>query len=293
MKIGVVFPHQEIGDDPMVIRDWAQTAEDLGYSHITAYDHVLGAVHEGRTPKLMGPYTEDDAFHEPLVLFGFLAGCTSRIELTTGILILPQRQTSLVAKQVAEVDILSNGRMRLGVGTGWNFVEYDSLNEDYRTRGKRQVEQIEVLRQLWTDPVVDYTGQWHRIDRAGIKPLPKRPIPIWFGGFTEVAFRRAAKIGDGFILGGSQKANLAITQQLRELVKAEGREEATFGIEALLNYQAGEEAWRGEIEAWVDAKADYVAVRATGLRGMGEGLDSPQAHIDALKRYWDVVGDLG
>jgi len=292
MKIGVVFPHQEIGDDPMVIRDWAQTAEGLGYSHITAYDHVLGAVHEDRTPKLMGPYTEEDAFHEPMVLFGFLAGCTSKIELTTGILILPQRQTSLVAKQVAEVDILSNGRMRLGVGTGWNFVEYDSLNEDYRTRGKRQVEQIEVLRQLWTDPVVDYTGQWHRIDRAGIKPLPKKPIPIWFGGFTEVAFRRAAKIGDGFILGGSQKANLAITQQLRELVKAEGRDEADFGIEALLNYQAGEDAWRGEVEAWIDAKADYVAMRATGLRGMGEGLASPQEHIDALKRYWDVVGDL-
>jgi probable F420-dependent oxidoreductase len=292
MKIGVVFPHQEIGDDPMVIRDWAQTAEGLGYSHITAYDHVLGAVHEDRTPKLMGPYTEEDAFHEPMVLFGFLAGCTSKIELTTGILILPQRQTSLVAKQVAEVDILSNGRMRLGVGTGWNFVEYDSLNEDYRTRGKRQVEQIEVLRQLWTEPVVDYTGQWHRIDRAGIKPLPKKPIPIWFGGFTEVAFRRAAKIGDGFILGGSQKANLAITQQLRELVKAEGRDEADFGIEALLNYQAGEDAWRGEVEAWIDAKADYVAMRATGLRGMGEGLASPQEHIDALKRYWDVVGDL-
>ena len=292
MKIGVVFPHQEIGDDPMVIRDWAQTAEGLGYSHITAYDHVLGAVHEDRTPKLMGPYTEHDAFHEPMVLFGFLAGCTSKIELTTGILILPQRQTSLVAKQVAEVDILSNGRMRLGVGTGWNFVEYDSLNEDYRTRGKRQVEQIEVLRQLWKEPVVDYTGQWHRIDRAGIKPLPKRLIPIWFGGFTEVAFRRAAKIGDGFILGGSQKVNLAITQQLRELVRAEGRDEAAFGIEALLNYQAGEDAWRGEVEAWVDAKADYVAMRATGLRGMGEGLASPQEHIDALKRYWDVVGDL-
>jgi len=292
MKIGVVFPHQEIGDDPMVIRDWAQTAEGLGYSHITAYDHVLGAVHEDRTPKLMGPYTEEDAFHEPMVLFGFLAGCTSKIELTTGILILPQRQTSLVAKQVAEVDILSNGRMRLGVGTGWNFVEYDSLNEDYATRGKRQVEQIDVLRQLWTEPVVDYTGQWHRIDRAGIKPLPKKPIPIWFGGFTEVAFRRAAKIGDGFILGGSQKANLAITQQLRELVKAEGRDEADFGIEALLNYQSGEDAWRGEIEAWIDARADYVAMRATGLRGMGEGLASPQEHIDALKRYWDVVGDL-
>ena len=292
MKIGVVFPHQEIGDDPMVIRDWAQTAEGLGYSHITAYDHVLGAVHEDRTPKLMGPYTEEDAFHEPMVLFGFLAGCTSKIELTTGILILPQRQTSLVAKQVAEVDILSNGRMRLGVGTGWNFVEYDSLNEDYATRGKRQVEQIDVLRQLWTEPVVDYTGQWHRIDRAGIKPLPKKPIPIWFGGFTEVAFRRAAKIGDGFILGGSQKANLDITQQLRELVKAEGRDEADFGIEALLNYQSGEDAWRDEVEAWIDAKADYVAMRATGLRGMGEGLASPQEHIDALKRYWDVVGDL-
>jgi probable F420-dependent oxidoreductase len=173
MKIGAVFPHLEIGSDPVVLRDWAQTAEELGYSHLLAYDHVLGAEHADREPKLVGPpYTEESDFHEPLVLFGYFAACTSRVELVTGVIILPQRQTALVAKQAAEVDILSGGRLRLGVGTGWNWVEYDSLGETYATRGPRQEEQVEVLRKLWAEPVIDYTGEWHRVERAGIKPLP-------------------------------------------------------------------------------------------------------------------------
>lgn len=148
MQIGAVFPHQEIGDDPLVVRDWAQAVEDLGYSHILAYDHVIGAVHADREPKLWGPYTENDAFHEPFVLFGYLAACTTRVGLATGVLILPQRQTVLVAKQAAEVDLLSGERLRLGVGTGWNYVEYDSLNEDFGTRGKRQEEQVALMRKL-------------------------------------------------------------------------------------------------------------------------------------------------
>ncbi len=292
MKIGAVFPHQEIGNDPMVLKDWAQTVEGLGYSHILAYDHVLGAVHEAREPKLLGPYTEHDAFHEPFVLFGFFAACTQRVELATGILILPQRQTVLVAKQAAEVAVLSNNRLRLGVGTGWNYVEYDGLNENFQDRGKRQEEQIELLRKLWTEPVLDYTAQHHRIDRAGIKPLPSQPIPIWFGGFAPVAFRRAAAMGDGFIFGSGQQQNLDAFDQVMAALTKVGRSQQDFGTEALLNYQAGPDQWRSEIEAWQTRGANYVAMRAMALRGQGDGLKSPQEHIDALRTYWEVVGDL-
>jgi probable F420-dependent oxidoreductase len=292
VKIGAVFPHQEVGRDPLVIRDWAQAAEELGYSHILAYDHVLGAVHADRDPPLWGPYDEHSAFHEPFVLFGYFAACTVRVELVTGILILPQRQTALVAKQAAEIDLLSGGRLRLGVGTGWNFVEYESLNETFGDRGPRQEEQVELLRRLWAEPVVDYTGRWHRIARAGLKPLPGRRIPIWFGGFTDVAFRRAARLGDGFILGSSQEANLAALTRLRSHLDVAGREPGTFGIEALVNYQSGPDGWRRDLEAWRDAGADYVSMRATALRGMGRGLSSPQAHIDALRRYRESTGGL-
>ncbi len=292
MKIGAVFPHQEIGSDPIVIRDWAQAVEDLGYSHILAYDHVIGAVHENREPPLWGPYTEESAFHEPFVLFGFFAACTERVELATGILILPQRQTVLVAKQAAEIDLLSGGRLRVGVGTGWNYVEYDSLNEDFGNRGKRQEEQIELLRKLWAEPVMDYTGNYHRVDRAGLKPLPGRQIPIWFGGFADVAFKRAARIGDGFIFGSGQAQNLEAMDQVTACLAQEGRSQADFGVEALLNYQSGPDQWRAEIEAWQARDADYVAMRAMALRGQGDGLDSPQAHIDALRTYWEAVGDL-
>ncbi len=292
MKIGVVFPHQEIGDDPVLIRDWAQTAEELGYSHILAYDHVIGAVHDQREPALWGPYTEQDAFHEPFVLFGYLAACTRRVELVTGILILPQRQTVLVAKQAAQIDILSNQRLRLGVGTGWNYVEYDSLNESFDNRGRRQEEQIELMRRLWTESVVDFTGNHHRVDRAGFKPLPKRSIPVWFGGFAPVAFRRAAALGDGFIFGSGQQQNLEALAQVRLALAQQGRSEENFGLEALLNYQSGAALWRSEIEAWRDEGADYVAVRAQALRGQGDGLASPQAHIDMLSTYWQAVGDL-
>lgn len=292
MKIGAVFPHQEIGSDPVVLRDWAQTAEGLGYSHILAYDHVIGAVHQEREPKLLGPYTQDDAFHEPFVLFGYFAACTEKIELATGILILPQRQTVLVAKQAAQLALLSNNRLRLGVGTGWNYVEYDALNENFADRGKRQEEQIELMRKLWVEPVVDYSGNHHRIDRAGLKPLPSQTIPIWFGGFAPVAFRRAAAMGDGFIFGSGQKQNLEAYDQMMQALAAVDRDPKSFGLEALLNYQSGQDLWRSEIQAWDQRGAGYVSMRAMSLRGQGDGLSSPQEHIDALHQYWEVVGDL-
>jgi probable F420-dependent oxidoreductase len=292
MKIGAIFPHLEIGDDPVVIRDWAQTAEGLGYSHILAYDHVLGAVHENREPKLWGPYTEDSAFHEPFVLFGFFAACTTRIGLATGILILPQRQTALVAKQAAEIDVLSGGRLRLGIGTGWNYVEYDSLGVDFSDRGARQEEQVEVLHRLWSEPVVDYSGRWHRIDRAGIKPLPRRRIPVWFGGFTDVAFRRAARIGDGFMFGSGHAQNLEALRRVREELEKAGRDATAFGTESFMNYQSGQARWRDEIEDLIAWNVDYASMRAMALRGQGEGLRTPRDHIAALETYWKEVGDL-
>jgi probable F420-dependent oxidoreductase len=192
MRIGIVFPQYEIGTDPAAIRDFAQAAEGIGYHHLLASEHVLGASTAAR-PDWRRPYgdthrayTDEDQFHEPLVLFGFLAGLTRRIELVTGILILPQRQTALVAKQAAEIDVLSGGRLRLGVGLGWNAVEYEALGMDFRTKARRIEEQIALLRALWTQPVVDFAGEWDRIPAAGINPLPvQRPIPIWLGGGTD------------------------------------------------------------------------------------------------------------
>ena len=198
MRIGVVFPQTEIGSDPGVIREYAQAAEEMGYSHILAYDHVLGANIASR-PGWRGPYTSETQFHEPFVLFGYLAGLTRRIELVTGVIILPQRQTALVAKQAAEIDVLSGGRLRLGVGIGWNAVEYQGLNEDFSNRGVRLEEQIEVLRAIWSGTAITYQGRWHTIDHAGINPLPaQRPIPIWIGATAETALRRAARLADGW-----------------------------------------------------------------------------------------------
>ncbi|MBA58620.1 MAG: LLM class F420-dependent oxidoreductase [Gammaproteobacteria bacterium] len=292
MKIGAVFPHLEIGVDPAVIKDWAQTAEGLGYSHLLIYDHVLGAVHEGRNPPLWGPYTQESAFHELFVLLGFFSACTERVGLASGVLILPQRQTALVAKQATEVDILSDGRLRLGVGTGWNYVEYESLNEDFSNRGQRQVEQIGLLRKLWSEDVIDFDTSCHRIDRAGLNPLPGREIPIWLGGFKDVVFRRAAEIGDGFIFGSGQKENLAGMIRLKKFLDEFGRGTEGFGVEALLNFQSGPEQWRAEVEDWVEAGASHVAMRGMALRGQGSGLASPRKHIEILETYWKEVGDL-
>jgi probable F420-dependent oxidoreductase len=200
MRLGVVFPQTEIGSDPAVIRDYAQAAESAGYDHLLVFDHVLGGKLErfdklGRRP----PYTDESPFHEVFVLFGYLGACTQRLELVTGIVILPQRQTALVAKQAAAVDVLTGGRLRLGVGIGWNHVEYEALNEDFHTRGRRVSEQIAVMRKLWTEPLVTFKGSFHHLDRAGINPLPiQRPIPVWMGGMAEPVLKRVAQISDGW-----------------------------------------------------------------------------------------------
>jgi probable F420-dependent oxidoreductase len=204
MKAGVVYPQVELGGDTGAVKAFAQAAGDLGYDHIVIYDHVLGAVHAGREPKLTGPYKETDPFHEPLITYAYLAGVTKKLELVTGVIILPQRQTALFAKQAADVDLFSEGRLRLGVGIGWNWVEYGGLemSRHFRRRGRRQEQQIALIRKLWQQPVVEYEDTDHRIDRAGILPRPKRQIPIWLGGFSEAAYDRAARIGDGFLFSG-------------------------------------------------------------------------------------------
>src|SRR5438045_944235 len=211
MKAGVVYPQIELGGDTGAVKAFAQAAEELGYDHIVIYDHVLGAEHAGREPKLTGPYKETDPFHEPLITYAYLAGITNKLELVTGVIILPQRQTALFAKQAADVDLFSDGRLRLGVGVGWNWVEYDGLemSRHFGGRGKRQEQQIALIRELRDQPVVDHRGPAHRIDSAGILPRPKRQIPIWLGGSSEAAYDRAARIGDGFLFSGRTETHAA------------------------------------------------------------------------------------
>ncbi len=294
MKFGAIFPTPEIGTDPCAIRDWAQAAEDLGYSHITIYDHVLGAVHAGRQEPLLGPYTENDQFHEAFVTLGFLAGVTTSIGLGTGVLVLPQRQTALVAKQAAEVDILSGGRLRLGVGTGWNHVEYESLGVEYADRGKRLDEQIDLLRRLWREPVVDYAGDYHRIDRAGILPLPRPELPIWFGGYSDVALRRAVRKGEGFIYGSNPEKSQQHLARVQELLAAEGRAPASFGGDATIDFSAREDAWRRNLEIWRELGGTHLSLRAmdTAAEFVGEkhvGYEGPQSYIDALAVFMKAV----
>lgn len=294
MNIGVIFPINEIGSDPAVIRDWAQTAEGLGYSHILFYDHVLGAPHADREPALMGPYTEKDPFHEVFVTMGFLAGVTTRIEFCTGILILPQRQTALVAKQAAQVAVLSGGRLRLGLGTGWNHVEYESLGMNYADRGKRFDEQVDLLRKLWREPLLDYTGKYHRIDRAGILPSPPREIPLWFGGFSEPAMRRATSVGDGFIYGSSPARMKGIFERNLELLAKAGRAKESFGHDATVNFAVGEASWHEEINLWRELGGTHISLRAMDnhAKFVGEkphGFSGPQSYLDALESFMKAV----
>ena len=297
MDFGVVFPTTQIGTDPAVIRDFAQTAEGLGYRRLLVYDHVLGAVHAGRTPPLPGPYTENDPFHEPLVLLGFLAACTTTIELEVAVLVLPQRPTALVAKQAAEVDVLSGGRMVLAVGTGWNYVEYESLGAPFEARGRRLDEQVDVLRQLWRQPVVDFDGEFHRIDRAGIAPRPVRgDIPLWFGGGAEAALQRAARSGDGFVFGSASAHTHDRAGRLRELLAEAGRDPNDFPMETMIDYSLGPAVWREQAAAWDDSGGSILSIRT-----MSTGADhhvvarvelaDPAAHIAAIGEFTHALCD--
>ena len=295
MKLGAVFPTTEIGNDAAAIRDWAQAAEALGYDHILTFDHVLGAVHADREPALTGPYTERDPFHEPMTLLAYFAAATERIELVTGVIILPQRQTVLFAKQASEIDLLSGGRLRLGLGTGWNYTEYEALGVPFEERGKRFDEQIELMRGLWSEPVLDYRGAYHRVDRGGILPQPDRPIPIWLGAFAHPALARAARVGDGLLLGSPPSWSKKILATTFELLEKEGRSRADFGSEAMIDFSFGPDRWASEIATWRELGGTHLTLRAMDVAtdsvgGTPMGYAGPQAYIDALRSFKAETG---
>jgi probable F420-dependent oxidoreductase len=278
VKIGAVFPQLEIGADPAVVRNWATTVEQAGYTHVHAYDHVLGADPANR-PGWSG-YTDKSLFHEVFVLFGYLAAITTSVELVTGVLVLPQRQTALVAKQAAEVDVLSGGRLRLGVGIGWNQVEYQALGVPFRQRGALLEEQVDVLRRLWAEPVISYDGRFHQIEEAGLNPLPGRTIPIWFGGGAEAVLRRTGRIGDGWMPQTAPDAEAkARVDRLRAYAAEAGRDPATIGIEPRLTLgQVPETDWPAYVEGWRNLGATHLAVNT-----MKMGLERPEDHAAVLR----------
>src|SRR3972149_7936173 len=282
MNIGLVFPQTEFGDDPIAIRDYAQTAEGLGFTHVFAYDHVLGANPE-RPGGWQGPYTFQSPFQEPFLLFSYMAGITQKLEFAPGIIILPQRQTALVAKQAATLDVLSGGRLRLGVGLGWNPVEYVALGQDFHTRGRRIEEQVQLMRQLWTQPLGNFTGRWHTLPDAGINPLPvQRPIPIWFGGTAEPALRRMARLGDGWMTNYRQpEAAQPALEKIERFLAEAGRERASFGLEARLPFgQGGPATWENLIQGWQTAGATHISINT-----MGCGFNTPAKHLAAIKKF--------
>ena len=287
MQIGIVFPQTEIGSDPGGIKAFGQAAESLGYTHIATYDHVIGANLENR-PDWSGPYSVDSAFHEPFVLFGFLAGATEKLGFATSIGILPQRQTVLVAKQAAALDVLCGGRFRLGIGTGWNEIEYVSLNEDFSTRGRRSEEQIEVMRMLWSNRAVDFKGEWHVIPDAGIKPLPvQQPIPVWLGGgATDVVLRRIAKMADGWMPQWQPNdEGLARLERMRGFADEIGRDHSEIGLEGRVPVKAENS------DSWADVTADWEALGSSHMSivTMGDGLEGADAHIRRIEEYRSAV----
>ena len=280
MQLGVVFPQTEIGADPSGVRAYAEAAEAAGYRHLLAFDHVLGA-HPDRPGGWTRNYTNETLWHEPFVLFGYLAAITRVMELFTGILILPQRQTALVAKQAAAVDILSNGRLRLGVGIGWNAVEYEALGEDFHNRGKRMEEQIEVLRALWSDTAITYDGQWHHIPKAGINPLPTRTIPIWMGGQSERVLDRTGRLADGWLpLFATPAEIVEPLARIHESARAAGREPSTIGVDGRVTIKDDIAQSVAEAIAWREAGVSQLSINT-----MGHGRQGPAAHIDAIEAF--------
>jgi probable F420-dependent oxidoreductase len=287
MKIGAVFPQLEIGADPAVVRDWAETVEGVGYNHVLAYDHVLGADPKNR-PAWTG-YTDKSLFHEVFVLFGYLAAITTSLELVTGVVILPQRQTALVAKQAAEVDVLSGGRLRLGVGIGWNQVEYQALGVPFEERGARLTEQVDLLRKLWAEPVISYQGQFHEVVEAGLNPLPpRRSIPIWFGGSAEAVLRRTGRIGDGWMPQSPPDDEArGRVERLRSYAVEAGRDPADVGIEARLTLGAvPQKDWAAFADGWRELGATHLCVNTMNL-----GLSKSEDHAAVLHDVLPLLED--
>ena len=283
LQLNALFPTRDIGNDPAKIRDWAQAAEALGFAYIEVPDHVLGATaRDGWTPN----YNEHDPFHETIAILAFLAAVTTRIRLSSGILIAPQRQTGLIAKQAAEVDLLSGGRLRLGIGVGWNHVEYEALGADWKTRGARQAEQIEVMRRLWSGDLVTFSGRFHNLRSVNIVPPPvQRPIPIWLGGSSEAVVKRAARLADGWmpIIAPDEQAAAKLALLKKELAH-HGRDAKAFGIEGWLRmHEADPQKWAAAADGWRRLGADYVMLYPMYRTSRLDAL------IETLRRFKDVV----
>ncbi|MFY9918329.1 MAG: LLM class F420-dependent oxidoreductase [Mycobacterium sp.] len=285
MRVGVTFPQTELGGDPGAVRAYGESVEDLGFSHILVYDHVVGAdpaVHRGWT----GPYDVNTTFHEPFVMYGYLAAVTRSLELVTGVIILPQRQTTLVAKQAAEVDLLSGGRLRLGIGVGWNAVEYEALGEEFGNRGKRSAEQIELLRRLWTEQTVTFDGEFHTVTGAGIAPLPvQRPIPVWVGAASPPGYKRAGRLADGWfpMMGPGQPLDDARGVVESAAVEA-GRDPTTIGMEGSVDWRGDVYAVADHLAAWAKSGASHVSVNT-----MGAGLQTVDDHLAALSQVAETL----
>lgn len=286
MNIGVVYPQTEFGNDPIAIRDYAQAVEEMGYSHVLAYDHVLGA-NPDRKGGWKGPYTHESAFMEPFLLFTYMAAVTTTLAFASGIIILPQRETALVAKQAATLDVLSNGRFRMGIGVGWNKVEYVALSQDFHTRGKRVEEQIALLRELWTKRLVTFKGRWHDIPDAGLLPMPvQQPIPIWMGGHADVVLRRIAKMGDGW-MPGFRRAEQAteLLDKLAGYLAENGRSPSDIGIEPRLHWRDGDvDHLLDVLSGWRNINTSHIS-----LNTMDAGLKTPDEHLAALRAFAQAV----
>lgn len=298
IQIGALFPQNDFPLDREAIKDFAQSAEQIGYDHILVYDHVLGA-NTDRPDRAKGfVYNHKDPFHEPFVLFGYFAAVTHKVGLCTGVIILPQRQTALVAKQAASLDFLSGGRLRLGVGIGWNAVEFEALGEDFQNRAPRVVEQIRLMRRLWTKPLVTFEGKYHRVTDAGLLPLPvQRPIPVWMGGAqnpnldeknVDRVLRRMGRLADGWILTGrpTEEAGRRF-KRLLEHAKAAGRDTSMIGFEGAVNYGDGNpDAWREQFNSWKAIGATHITFQTRG-----NGFKTATQHVDALRKLKETLAD--
>jgi probable F420-dependent oxidoreductase len=298
MKLGISLPLSDIEGEPATVREFAQAAESLGYHHLAAPDHVLGVNVASRPDWPADRTTSKQYFHDPFVLFGFLSACTQRLEFSTQVLILPQRQTVLVAKQAASLDVLSGGRFRFGVGVGWNPVEFVGLNENFHDRGKRQEEQVLLMKALWAEPHVKFKGRWHTIDDAGINPLPpRRNIPVWFGGHVDATLRRIAKMGDGWMMlahakGAGAEAAFAT---LRRYAEGEGRDPKTIGLEIWVSTaEGGPKDWREDFRYWQRVGVTHVTVNNTFARGPHRRIAGRTLadHLQAMQQYFAAVADL-
>ena len=278
MRIGTVLPQIEIGGDVAAVRAFAAATDELGFDHLLAYDHVLGADHADRDPGLTGPYDQDDPFHDPLVLFAHLAALHPRLEYTTGILILPQRQTALVARQAADLAMLAPGGVRLGVAVGWNWTEYDALGQDFSTRGARLDEQIPLLRRLWRGGLVTADLDAEHLDRVALVPPPPRPPALWVGGFSEPAYQRGAALGDGFLFAGPTQRALGGWERVCELLGEEGRDIDDVGADWCLRGDTPDDV-ADRVTTWEEAGGSHATVVTLGL-GFGGDVD---AHLDHLR----------